>query len=206
MAEELKDLIDKINEEGVKAAEEKAKAIEEEARLRAEAIIEKAEKESSSIISDAKDKAKRLEESTRSSLRQAARDLLLSLRKEINAMLDNLLISHVHKALGPEEMAKLIISMIKDYAQKNHGGAVITLKVEDMEKFERSILSELRAEAKKGVTLKASDDIRGGFRISYDEGKSYYDFTDQAIADYLGSYLKPRLAEIFKETAQKPEE
>lgn len=202
MAEELKELIEKINEEGIKAAEEKSRAIEEEARLQAKAIIDKARKEASAVIADSRDKSARLEESTKASLKQAARDTLLSLRKEINAMLDNLLASHVHKALGAEEMTKLIVSMVKDYSAKSGEGIIVALKKEDLEKIERSLLGELRSEAKKGITLKTSDDIRGGFRVSYDEGKSYYDFTDQAIADYLGSYLKPRLAGILKETTR----
>lgn len=198
MAEELRSLIEKINEEGVRAAEEKAAAIEKEAVLNAKAIVEKAGKEASAIISDAKDKAKRLEENTTVSLKQAARDLILGLRKEINAMLDNIISSHTHKALSADEMAGLIISMVKDYAAKGASKTVVTLKKEDIEKLERGLLGELRGELKKGIILKAADDVRGGFRISYDEGKSYYDFTDQAIAEYIGSYLKPALAGVFE--------
>lgn len=198
MAEELESLIEKINEEGIKAAEAKAKAIEEEARLLAKGIIEKTQKEASRIASDAKDKSARLEESTKASLKQAARDVILSLRKEINAMLDKLISSHVHKMLSGEEMAVLIASMIKDYASKGERRVIVTLKKEDLEKLEKGLLNELKGELKKGVTLKATDDIRGGFRISYDEGRSYYDFTDQAIAEYIVSYLKPSLTEILK--------
>ncbi|MDP2912629.1 MAG: V-type ATP synthase subunit E family protein [Candidatus Omnitrophota bacterium] len=198
MAEELKDLIEKINEEGVKAAQTKAKTIEDQAGQRAKSIIERAEKEALEIVSEAKSKFARLEESTKASLRQAARDLILSLRKEVNAMLDKIVSSHVHKALRGEEMAKLIVSMIKDSAPKGEGCVIVAVKKEDLEKLEKSLLSELKDEAKKAVVLKAADDIRGGFRISYDEGRSCFDFTDQAVAEYIGSYLKPRLADIFK--------
>lgn len=198
MAEELKDLIDKINKEGIKAAQAKAKTIEDEAAQRAESIIERAGEEALEIVSEAKNKNARLEESTKASLRQAARDLILNLRKEINAMLDKIVSSHVHRVLRSEEMAHLIASMIKDSASKREGRVIVAVKKEDLEKLEKSLLSELKDEAKKSVVLKAADDIRGGFRISYDESRSWFDFTDSAIAEYIGSYLKPRLADIFK--------
>ncbi len=203
MAEELELLIEKIKEEGIKAAEEEARKILEEARAKAKSVVEVAERDAAVLITGAREKNKKLEESTLVSLRQAGRDLLIELRKEINELLDNVIASHVHKALGHEEMAKLIVSLVKDLAVKGQG-VVVSVKKEDLEKLEKGIFSELRAEAKKGVILKAADDIRGGFRISYDEGKSYYDFTDQAIAEYIGSSLKPRLAWIFKETASGP--
>ncbi|PIW68507.1 MAG: V-type ATP synthase subunit E, partial [Candidatus Omnitrophica bacterium CG12_big_fil_rev_8_21_14_0_65_42_8] len=53
-------------------------------------------------------------------------------------------------------------------------------------------------EAKKGIVVRASDEISVGFTISFDAGKSQYDFTDKALAEYIGVYLKPKLSEILK--------
>lgn len=200
MAEEIRELIEKINEEGVKAAEEKAKAIEDEARRQADAIIKKAEAQAERQISAAKEKIARMEASSRSSLSQAGRDLVLSLRKEITAILDKIIQAHLHKALGPDELADIIKSLIKENAGKEvKGDIIISLKKEDLEKLERSLLGSLKEELKKGVTLKPSEEIQAGFTISYDQGKSHYDFTDKALAEYIASHLKPRLAEILKE-------
>ena len=84
MAEELKNLIEKIHQEGVKAAEDKASDIENEAKRQAKAIVERAEKEAKDVIAEAKGKIAEMEGSGKVSLKQAGRDLLLSLRKEIN--------------------------------------------------------------------------------------------------------------------------
>jgi len=198
MTEDLKGLIDRINEEGVKAAEEKASRIETGARTEAEAIVSRARVEAANLLSDAKDRIAKLEEASRSSLKQAARDLILSLRKEINATLDRVVTSHVHKAFSQEELSKLIIHLIRECRKEEKDDIVICLRKEDLEKLEKGLMAELRGEAKKGIVLKLSEDIRGGFVISYDSGRSYCDYSDAAIAEYISTYLRPKLAEILK--------
>lgn len=202
MAEELKGLIEKIQEEGVRAAEETANKIEAAARQEAEAIVEKARMDADSMIARCREEILRMEEGGRASLKQAGRDLLISLRKEINSLFERLVLSEVKKALTPEQLAKIIIALIKDFAGKETGKIIISLKKEDIESVEKHLLGELSAELRKGITLMASEEIRGGFIISYDSGKSYFDFTDKALAEYISIHLKPKLAEILKESAQ----
>ncbi|MCM8760602.1 MAG: hypothetical protein NC938_06780 [Candidatus Omnitrophica bacterium] len=200
MAEELKGLIAKIQEEGIKAAQAKAEQIEEEARRRAEEKIQQAEKEARRILSEAAEKAAKIEASARESLKQASRDILISLKKEIAAMLDRIITLHIHKTLSPEELAGMLIAMIKGCSPHSREKVVISLRKEDLEKVEKTLFAELGAEAKKGITLKSSSGIRSGFTISYDGGKSYFDFTEKALAEYLSSQLSPYLAEILKES------
>jgi V/A-type H+-transporting ATPase subunit E len=201
MAEELKELIEKIKEEGVMAGEARARDIEEESRKRASSMLEKARKEAAIIVEEAMKKAAESEESGRASLKQAGRDLLLSVRKELCAMLDKITMSHIHKALDPSEMARIIMTLIKDHGSGPESDIVVSLRKDDLDKLEKGLFGDLRNEIKKGVTLKASDDIRGGFTISYDAGRSYYDFTDKALAGYMAASLRPKLAEILGESS-----
>jgi len=190
MSEDLNALIEKIQAEGVEAAEAKARGIEAQAKKEADSIIAKARLEAQKILSKAKDGAIKTEESTRSLLKQAGRDVLLNLKKEINAMLEKIINIRVKEALAAGEISKIIASFIKDIPKEERANIVILL--------EKSFQSELKEEAKKGVTIKASDDISGGFTISYDAGKSHFDFTDKAVTEYIATYLKPKLAEILK--------
>lgn len=199
MPDELKGLIEKIQEEGIKAAEDKAGQIEAQAQRRAKEIIDNAEARAQSLTREAAENIARIEESAKLSIRQAGRDLLIALRKEINAMLDKLIVSHVHKALTPQEFCAILKELIKGHSAKDTADVVVLLKEEDLDKMEKAFLCELRDAAKNGITLKASDDIHGGFAISYDSGRSYYDFTDKALAEYLSSYIKPKLAKILNE-------
>ncbi|MCX5667919.1 MAG: V-type ATP synthase subunit E family protein [Candidatus Omnitrophica bacterium] len=199
MAEEIKELIEKIRSEGVRAGEDKARAIEFEAQKKARQIINDAEAEAKRILSDARESIRRSEESSRSSLKQAARDVVIGLKKEILAMLNKITLSRMHKALTIEETGKLIAHLLKECKAKDKGDVVVSLKKEDADKLAGVLMSELSGELKKNLVLKPSEDIRGGFTISYDHGKSYYDFTDRALADYIGSYIRPKLIDILKE-------
>jgi len=198
MSQDIKDLIQKIQEEGLQAAEDKARAIEEKAKEEAAAILEKAKLEAEKIIAEAKEKIEKEEAASVASLRQAGRNLLLSLRQEIDAMVEKLLVSSVRQAFSPEELVKTISALIKESVKQGEGAIVVSLNKDDLHKIEKAILSELKEEAKKGLTLKAFGDISGGFIISFDSGKSHFDFTDKALAEYLGQYLRPRLVEILK--------
>lgn len=196
MAEEIKDLIEKIQEEGVRVAEDKAREIEDAARGKADEIIKKARAEAERITAAAKEQVARMQESSKALLKQAGRDLMLSLRKEVNAMLDKLIVSGIRQALGLEELAKILTTLIKDYSGKEN--IIISLKKEDQEKLEKGFLGALAQEVRKKVILRPSEDIQVGFIISYDNGKSSYDFTDEALAEYISSVLKPKLKEILE--------
>jgi len=202
MAEEIKDLIEKIQQEGIKAAEDKAKEIEAEARLKAQDLIKKAQSEAEKIMSEANERISRTEQDSKALINQAGRDLLLSLKKEIDVMLERLIASSVAQTLNPSEMAKIIAELIKKFSSEGKEDIWVLLKKEDVEKLEKEFLSRLKEETKKGIVLKSSQDISGGFIISFDAGKSHFDFTDKALAEYLGSFLKPHLNQILNGTAE----
>lgn len=198
MAEEIKDLIEKIQQEGIQVAESKAKKIEEEAIQKAKVLIENAKIEAEKIIAEAKTESAKIEENIKTLLKQAARDLFLGLRKEINAMLDRIIAFRISQSLNSEELARIISELIKNYPTKEKEEVIVLLKKEDEEKLRDFFLGELKEKTKQQIALKPSDDISGGFIISYDSGKSYFDFTDKSIASYIGLYLKPSLNELLQ--------
>ncbi|MDD2689696.1 MAG: V-type ATP synthase subunit E family protein [Candidatus Omnitrophica bacterium] len=202
MAEEIKGLIEKIRQEGIEAAEKKAREIEQEAAKKAEQIIAEAKKQYESLISKAGEKAKKDELAAKSSLQQAGRDLLISLRKQILSMLDKVVLEQVSRALNPEELAKILTTIIREQKEKPTQEIIISLKKEDAETLQKHFFSSLKEEAKKGIVLRPSEEIRAGFMISFDRGKSHFDFTDQALAEYITKYLKPKLSELLNSISQ----
>ncbi|MFA6217454.1 MAG: V-type ATP synthase subunit E family protein [Candidatus Omnitrophota bacterium] len=199
MAEQIKDLIEKINQEGVRAAEENAREIKKEAVKKAAVIIEKATVEAHGIVLAAKDEVFLLKKNTTALLGQAARDMLLGLKKEIIATLDALIVSNIRQALSPEELAKILASLIKEASAKENAQTIVSLKKEDCAALEKYFIEKLKDQFKAGITLKPSEDVLGGFVISYDGGKSHFDFTDKALAEYIGAYLKPALKAVLKD-------
>lgn len=198
MAEDIQGLITKIQQEGIKAGEDKAKEIENEAQRQAQVLIAEAKKEAVRLISQAQEQVAKMQKSAKASLEQSGRDLLLALREEINAMLQRLILAQVRLALKPEQLGKIIAALINQLKTEQQRDIIISLQESDLKKLKQTFLASLSAEAKKGISLKASGEITGGFIISYDAGKSHFDFTDKGIAEYLSRQLKPELGEILK--------
>jgi len=196
MAEELKTLIEKIRQEGVEAGQKKANDIERAAKERAEEILHKARTVAQRLREEAQEKIRQEEAASRSGLQQAGRDLLLSLRQQIIATLDRLLAEEVRKALTAEVMAELIVHLIKE-AKVSAGAIEVALNKQDAERLQEGFLAHLKKELKKDIILKADEDIGGGFVISFDAGRSHFDFSDKALAEYLGTYVRPRLVELL---------
>jgi len=203
MAEEIRDLIEKINQEGIKAAEEKAHNIEAAAQLRADDILAQARRESEEMIAAARDRIRRDDEKGKILLNQAGRDLLLSLRKEMNAMLGRIVVSEIQQALTPEALFKLLSEVVRNYSTGEISDITVLLNKEDLEILEKNFLHKLKEETEKKIILSPSEEISGGFTISFDSGKSCYDFTDKALAEYIGTYLKPKLNQILQEALKE---
>jgi len=197
MTEEIKDLITKIKNEGVKVAQDKSSQIELQAQTLAGKIIQDAKLAAEKIIKDAQRETEQYRSSTEALLKQSGRDMLLSLKKEIVSMLDLIIKKNIRASLAPEEMLKIISLLIKANTQKED--VVVVLKEGDLKSIQAGLLAELSEEMKSHLVLKPSDEISAGFTISYDAGKSLFDFSGEALAEYISIYLKPELSSILKD-------
>jgi V/A-type H+-transporting ATPase subunit E len=197
MAQEIKDLIAKIQQEGIEQGQVQAAQIKAEAERIALKIVSEAKIESQRIIEQANSQAKKLDDSTQAALKQAGRDLLISLRQEIMAMLDRLIKAELRQALTVEELVGIISALIKNSPLSSGSQIVISLSRQDKDKLEQGFLKQLVQSAKKEIILKSTDGLSSGFVISFDGGKSIFDFSGQALSDYISGCLRPELSKIL---------
>ncbi len=197
MADEIKALVEKIQKDGVDAARQKAQEIEADARRKAEAILSKAASDAQKMVEDAREKIERMEDNSRAGLKQAGRDLLLSVRKELTSMLEGVVRAQTGAVLSSGELSSLISALVeKNVSEK--GGVIVWANAQDKQRLEDTFLSLLKDEVRKGVSLHASHEIKAGFAISFDAGKSQFEFSDKSLAEYFGAVVKPALAEYLK--------
>jgi V/A-type H+-transporting ATPase subunit E len=202
MTQQVQELIEKIKQEGIGAAEKTAREIEDEARSRAQAIVAQAGKEARQKIAEAEGEVKKLQDSARAALLQASRDTMISLRKKIESLLCAVVREQVSGAMTPEVLARVMEAAVKAAVDGGAENADITAMVnrDDLEKLEKGALAGLQKAVASGVRLQGSDDIGRGFLISFDGGKSSFDFSDQSLAEYLGAFLNARMAGLLKES------
>ena len=200
METQLQDIIDRIHSEGVKGAEQRAHEIIEHAEKRAQERVASAREQAESIIKDAKEEAAQAQASGEAALRQAARDVLLSVQKRLEALFTELQEQAVGEALTPERVSSIIESMIGTWL-KDDGATVDVLVAEgDRDAMEKELKRRLADKLKGGVDVRPIKGISAGFRVG-GEGAAYFDVTAETLAELLAAYLNPRLSEIMKQAA-----
>lgn len=197
---ELKDLIEQIKKDGVEAAETEAEAIIAAAKEKAEKIICDAEEKAAKILQDAKSENDRMVKSSEDAIRQAGRNLLISFRESVTKELNAILNKEVTAVYSSEAMAQLIIETVKSLTAKPDAEDItLILDSESLKKLEDTLTAGLKEQLSEGVTLRASDSLNRGFRISAGDTGAYYDYSAQAVTEMLCAYLSPRIAELLKE-------
>lgn len=200
MTQNVQDLINKIKKEGIEASQEEAKRIEAEVQQKVDQLIAEAKSQAEKIVDNAKAEQAKIEESTKASLQQAARDTVLSLKHEINNLMTKIIKQDIRDALGKDQMTALITEIAKEFvAQSKEAKSVEVGLNEDSRKLlEKDLLAKLQHDVKAGISIETADDISGGFTISFDEGKSCFDFSEDALVAYLGKYVNEYVKNLLK--------
>ncbi|MCD4780216.1 MAG: hypothetical protein K8S27_06695 [Candidatus Omnitrophica bacterium] len=203
MAQQIQQLIDRIKEEGVHAAEQKAVQLEKESQQQARQIIEDARNQAEKMIADAREDIEKLQQASHMALQQSARDMLLTLKKELQAVLQHIVARDVRDTLSVENMMRVIQSLVESESAQAQGEIELVLNESDVKALKDGFLARLQKEIKNNIVIKSADDIHKGFNISFDQGRSSFDFSDESLAEYLGAFLNNQLALIIKESMEK---
>ncbi len=197
---QLQELIEQIKKDGVAVAEQQAAALLENAKAEAEQIIAEANAKAEKTVADAKEEADRLVRVGEESLRQAGRNVLLSFRESVAKELDGVLSEKITETFSAQTFGELVTKVILAWSeQKDAGDIAVLLNEEDVKALEETLLAALKEKAAAGITLKPNDTFDGGFRISVNGGRAYYDYSAQAVTEMLSAYLSPKVTELLKE-------
>ena len=200
---QVQELIDKIKKDGVNAATEDANRLKAEAENEAKRIVESAKKEADDIISRGKQDADRFEKAAAAAVQQASRNLILAFRDEITSILNKIIGDRANASYGDDVLKAVLPDLIKSWAAKGSDDLSVILPENEKSKLEGFFKEKLANELSKGLELKFNRKLSSGFRISNREGSAYYDFSPEAVANLLSTYLNPKLAEILKEASKK---
>ena len=115
-------------------------------------------------------------------------------------MLKAIVSDNVNAVYSSDAFAKLIVSTVESWSAKPESEDIsVILNSSDLAKLEEALLAELKAKMLTGVTLKANDNVDGGFRIAVNGDGAYYDYSKEAVTDMLSNYLSPKITALLKE-------
>lgn len=177
---QIQDLVSSIKREGIEEAERQKAEILEEAKAQAERIISEAKSEAARIADESRRTLELEKESSISAARQASRDVVISLKKEIGDILSSLLAHKVSQTLGPKEIGAIVVA-----ALKGEDPGKYELQVKSLDAELKAALAEKIAQ---GLTLASLPGI-DGFRLSAKDGSGFYDFSDEEIAGLMKSFI-----------------
>jgi len=197
---DLQPLIDKIKTEAVDKAEAEASKIVSEAKARAAQIVKEAEAEAKAKLEKAEKDSLAYTERSKRTLEQAARDVVLAVRQGVEKSVLGVLALNVDKALTPELLQQLLLTLANGYAGK---AAMVSLSESDAKKLASFVSGEFQKKLGSGIAVQSDSSIFAGFRISFENGKVSQEWTNAAIADALSAILRPALAKIVQQTTGK---
>lgn len=212
----VKELIERLREQGVQAGRDKAADIINEAERLAEETVRNAQQKAESIVNEAREEAERLRTAGEDALRVATRDTVLRFREELMGYLNERVRRLVSEQLEDKELLQRLILEVAAQAIRDAG-------VEDKEKVELLLptkilgIEELRRNPEKlegklselvkqissaawreGVTFKPLEKGGLGIRVVLTEKDIEVDMSDKAIADMLLEHLQPRFRALME--------
>jgi V/A-type H+/Na+-transporting ATPase subunit E len=198
MDAQLQELLESIKKEGIETAKQESERILEDARKEAAQIVADAETQGKSIVEKAKTEAARLEATAKDAIRQAGRDLVLSLESQIGQIFDRIVRETVSSAYDEKVLQDAIVGIVSAFPKSEAQDLEVLLSKDDLGRIESSLRGRLGQAIGEGVEIGLAGGLDSGFRLSEKEGQAYYDFSAEGIAEALSAYVNPRLASLIR--------
>ena len=198
MAEELKHLIEQIHKEGVEKANEQSETIISQAKEKAAKIVAEAEKQANDKLLKAKTESEAFAERSVKTLQQAARDLLITVGQGCEKVVTEVLGKEVEGSLSGDLLNNMITGVV------NTGSGGVELVVSESDKAGlTSFCSELAKKSGKEIELITDSEILSGFKVGFKDQNVYLDYTNEAVAEALAAFLRPELAKTVSGVARE---
>lgn len=189
MSEDLQGLLEKINRDGVEKAQREADEIISAAKKKAAEIVKAANEEAAKSRADAEKASADYAERAKETVREAARDTILSVKDAVTALLEKLLAKDVAAALAdPKTAGAIVAEAVKDFSVKGEVACPAALA--------KTLAAELAA--KGAFTVVTDETIGAGFSVKLDGGRIEHAFTADVVADELAKHLRSDLAALMK--------
>ena len=198
MSKELQGLLNKIQAEGLEKAENERARLVAEAKAQADAIVAEAKAQADKIRKDAEADAEASRKKADAAVRQAARDVIISLKDDLQEKLRAVVREAAAQAMTPEAMAGLIAKIAEQFAQNAASGAEVILSVREREEAAQKLIGCLPDVLKKNTSVRLGRGFAAGFKVGFKDSEVFFDFSDEALTDIICEFVGPKLAAVIK--------
>jgi V/A-type H+/Na+-transporting ATPase subunit E len=203
MAEDLQGLLNRIQSQGVKKAEDEKASILATAKDEAAKIIAAATEKAETLVKKAEKDASASEARAKAAIQQASRDVVLALKAELSTRLKSVVKDCLGQALNADTLSKIIIEMVKAGAQGKTGvGVELLLAKKDSEELEKMVKGGLLANLQAKPVISIGRDFSSGLKIGFTGSDVYFDLSDEALSSIICEFVGPKLAALIDPSAK----
>lgn len=197
MTEDVQGLLEKIHNEGISKAQQEKDAIIAQAKEEALAIVAKAQTEADEMLRKAGDEIASDRRKADDAMRQAARDIVISLKADLLKKLNAVAQACVTEAMTPEVMAQIVLEMAKNYSSAD-GSVSAELLLARKDQAQDYLMAKLLEALKAKPEIHLTNDFNAGLQISFKENEVFFDFSDEALTEVLCKFTGAKLAAVIK--------
>lgn len=199
----IQQICDVLKKETLDPAKVEAQRLVDEAQTKAQEIIANGGKEAARLIEEAKEDIEKRKSIFESSLGQACKQSLESLRQEIEENLFNQQLDQMvqHGSSDPAAIAKIIDALVNHVQQKglSEDFSAVIPKVVSKEAVNAllvdGVLSALREKSVRVGTFS------GGAKLQLHDAKMTIDISDEALKELVASYVRKDFRKVLFESA-----
>ena len=206
----VQELIDRIRDQGVQAAQEKADRLLRDARQQAHEIVSQAKGEAEAAQAKARTETEAYRQASLDALRLAARDTVLDLEARVLARFEEFVKRLVVSATRDKELVRSIVLVLAGHAAEEFiqdkevevriSSALLEGQTDPVFKEEGklAILGLSSDMLREGLELVPDSEVEGGARVRLVQDKLEIDLSDRAIARMISQRLIPRFKAIME--------
>ncbi|MGM0612855.1 MAG: V-type ATP synthase subunit E [Bacteroidota bacterium] len=199
MENKLKELTDKIYQEGIEQANKEADEIINNAKKEAEKIKKEAQAEKDKIIKEAKEEAENQKKSVETELKLASNQAVNALKQKITDLITAEAIDKQTKEAfnDPEFVKQIIIKLVENWTSENESDLTVILPAKEKKKLEENLKADMQNALNKGLEIKYDDNIKSGFTITPQDGSYKIRFNDETFNNFFKEFMRPKTRKLL---------
>ncbi len=193
--EKIKELTEKLRQEGVEAGRAQASEIVEAAKKEAAEIVKAAKEQAAAIEAQAKRRASETDTNTKNELKLYTGQALNALKSEIANVVTAKVASKAAETLTEDKalLGRIAVTLASKWAE----GESIVLATEDAKALTAYFEKEAKQLLSKGVTIKKVNNSEAAFTIEPEDGAYRVRFGKEEFENYFKAFLRPGLVEML---------
>lgn len=188
----LDKLIAQLKSEAIDTAEKASQKIVEDAKVKAQTIVKNAEDERSQILSEAQKEAQDTISKGESALKQAARDLNVTVKNDLLKLFNAVFENEVEKSFSPDLIKTAVLKVIDTI------GSDVEIKLPDTMKQELvdAIRKQLQT-SDNSITILKDENLLNGLSITKTDQGWSYQITPEEVTGLLTGNLSEKWVNIL---------